>query len=357
MSSFTYNGSLDYDPMKLFQLVNPDRGFVTCVGYAPSKGRRCQCQIARHNHQSALLKLSALPPASSDSQTLLALLRKAAERSLCVRFHQGQAAEVAQRWYRIYRDRDNIEGLRERLDLLDEELARRERELEALLLQRQQQQRQQREAETRRHQEEAHRRREEERRQREEEECRQREEDERRQREEEERLQQEEESRQESRRQAERERAEQEAEARARAQARAERERLRQEREEATRQRIEREWAESWTRYDRDWDRMQRVNTADFDEDVRESVPWPVKSGRWQDVNEANVRAFLRQAPDGVASNPRRFRSLLRRQALRWHEDRLRHWFPRIAGNSAALELATTVMQVINGLTGDLSSL
>jgi hypothetical protein len=51
-----------------------------------------------------------------------------------------------------------------------------------------------------------------------------------------------------------------------------------------------------------------------------------------------------------VADNRFRFRTLLRLQALRWHEDKLRHFFPRIAQDEQCLRLARLVMQVIIGL-------
>jgi hypothetical protein len=131
----------------------------------------------------------------------------------------------------------------------------------------------------------------------------------------------------------------------------------RQRREQEARERAEQEqrkWQQSWETYERDWANMSRIDTSEVDEDVKDSVPWPVQSGKWQDVNPANVKKFIQHAPDGVFDNCRRFRSLLRRQAMRWHEDKIRHFFPRIAGDQETFQLTIVVMQTINAMVDDL---
>ena len=184
------------------------------------------------------------------------------------------------------------------------------------------------------------------------EEARQQREEEQRRREE--AQQQAEARRQEARRQAERDRAERKEAARLRA----EKEQSRQQREEAARQareqqareRTERErqsWEEAWERYERDWANMARMDTSTLDEDVLESLPWPVKEGRWQEVNERYIEEFFRHAPDGAFDDQRRFLRMLRQQSLRWHTDRIMYRFPRVTGREDVRGLTTTVMQVI----------
>jgi hypothetical protein len=99
---------------------------------------------------------------------------------------------------------------------------------------------------------------------------------------------------------------------------------------------------------------MSRINTFELDEEIKESVPWPVRSGQWQDVSPANVRRFFRNAPPGQSSDSSQFRSLLRQQMWRWHEDRIQRSFPRIADNAEALALAVVVMQVLNAMVEDI---
>lgn len=152
---------------------------------------------------------------------------------------------------------------------------------------------------------------------------------------------------------------------RAHQEAEAERERIRQQRyreqqenlrkqreqEEIQRRRQEQEtWEGIWRRYTEDWNNMARMSTVEFDEDVKHSIPWPVKSGRWQDVTPENIKQFMQNAPNGAFWKPVGLRSLLRRETIRWHEDKIRQNFPRIAGDSEALKLTVVVMQVLNNL-------
>ena len=76
-----------------------------------------------------------------------------------------------------------------------------------------------------------------------------------------------------------------------------------------------------------------------------------MKDGTWREVTDYGVEDFFKHAPDGVFENSRRLRSLLRRQALHWHEDKIRQFFPRIASDPEVLRLTGLVMQVINKLT------
>ena len=93
------------------------------------------------------------------------------------------------------------------------------------------------------------------------------------------------------------------------------------------------------------------IDTSTLDEDVMDSLPWPVRDGRWQDVNERNVEDFFRHAQDGVHDASGSLLMLLRLQAMRWHEDRLRRVFPRMAEREDVMALTTMVMQVVNRMT------
>jgi hypothetical protein len=124
------------------------------------------------------------------------------------------------------------------------------------------------------------------------------------------------------------------------------------------RSRDQHDWAESWSRYERDWEHMSQIDTSGLDEVVRDSLPWPVRSGRWQDVNDAAVRCFLDNAPRGEPENQFRIRSLqlLQLQIWRWHDDRVRRLFPAIADDAVAAQLTTVVMQTINAMIEEIRS-
>lgn len=75
----------------------------TCVGYAPSKGRRCRNPIAAVNRQAASKILSRLSRTDVMSANLEPLLKELALLLLCRRWHQDQVETVAKNWLqRVY---------------------------------------------------------------------------------------------------------------------------------------------------------------------------------------------------------------------------------------------------------------
>ncbi len=78
--------------------VDPNSPSFTCVGYAPSKGRRCRNAIAAANcHEASklLTQMSRLDPSSSRLDDMLETL---APRLLCRRWHQNQAHSITEKW-------------------------------------------------------------------------------------------------------------------------------------------------------------------------------------------------------------------------------------------------------------------
>ena len=78
--------------------IDPNSSTFTCVGYAPSRGRRCRNPIACVNRQESvktLLKMSRLDP---HSQRVDDELEELASRLLCKRWHQDQAAAMKRQW-------------------------------------------------------------------------------------------------------------------------------------------------------------------------------------------------------------------------------------------------------------------
>ena len=88
-----------WDGRELLEITNPDTGYTTRVGYAPSQRRRCRNPIAAHNRAAADKILNKLPRVASRNPNILEdELLDLAELSLCRRYHQGQAEEVVAKW-------------------------------------------------------------------------------------------------------------------------------------------------------------------------------------------------------------------------------------------------------------------
>ena len=72
----------------------------TCIGYAPSKGRRCHNPIACANRQEAANILREMSTLDPHSKRLDKRLEQLAPRLLCRRWHQNQAADMKTLWRR-----------------------------------------------------------------------------------------------------------------------------------------------------------------------------------------------------------------------------------------------------------------
>lgn len=216
------------------------------------------------------------------------------------------------------------------------------------------------------------------------------------------------ECRQEARRQAQCQREEQEAESRRRIEREQARQRAHlasQRQDHERQQRVEQEarsWSESWTQYEEEWAQILRLKamtssqmrdymlyplikplkctygsgmihrgpdwqyiiravrpechprnlavSEDPDSPQRpthDMVPWPVKGGTWQEVNERNVEDFFRHASVDAKQDPGAVVKLLRSQAMRWHPDRMCR-FPRLKESECVMSSVTLVAQVIN---------
>ena len=98
-SSFIDHKRLAWDPCAILEIVNPDRGCLTCVGYAPSQRRRCRNRIAAENRSCVYTMLEALANTSPNSRSIKSQLEQIAALALCRRYHQNQVDSVVAQWH------------------------------------------------------------------------------------------------------------------------------------------------------------------------------------------------------------------------------------------------------------------
>ncbi|TVY81965.1 Reticulocyte-binding protein 2-like protein a [Lachnellula suecica] len=331
-----------WDPSSVLGIINTDAGYhsITCSGYAPSQRRRCRNPIRMDNRALITETLDEISYLSPNDPRVMKKLRVIAEPALCVRYHQGQAGELVRKWAekikrvdvkpRIRERETTMEDLKERMKEMQELLDRLQEaaSMVGLVDEHQEEASQRRNIERReaRKVEKERLERErvaEERRKREEEEHlerdrvekerveRQRLAEERRKREEEERLEKE---------LLEKERLEEEKTERAASNERI-RQRAQKRREEAEQlkrkkeQKEKEEWDQLWTSYQNKWTHFKAC--ASIEGNLRDAIPWPVKSGLYRDVGASKVKDFMQHAMPKDAN----MRSLIRKECLKWHEN------------------------------------
>lgn len=101
MSIETSNHTSASDATTLLGINNPDTRSLSCVGHAKTQHRRCRNTIAKHNVSSAETLLAGLPNISANRPMLKRQLLEIASMTLCRRWHQGQAQQVADEWYTL----------------------------------------------------------------------------------------------------------------------------------------------------------------------------------------------------------------------------------------------------------------
>lgn len=355
-----------WNPFETLDIINPDRHCITCVGYAPSQGRRCRNPIQATNRDlitRTLNEVACLPP---DSPEVISRLRAIAEPALCIRYHQNQATQVVMDWQRkikslkpnVRRPAQATQGSRQYEAARDQErkdlLAQLEEIREALA-------KMQEERDSARRHSSAY----EEREEREERAAKARQDEEfrrwmneenvrearrkeserleserlakqKREKEEKERLTKEKEKakseKEEKERQAKAQAEKEEKQRREREDAAANNERIRQraqklreqrEREKREKEQSERdEWDQRWTKYQKSWVQFRAVASGARTGELRDAIPWPVKSGAYHDAQASNVREFFRKA----VPKEEEMAKFMRRECLNWHPDQRRTW-------------------------------
>jgi hypothetical protein len=128
-----------------------------------------------------------------------------------------------------------------------------------------------------------------------------------------------------------------------------EREGIRRQMEESLRRGEERkkakEAAKGWEIYEAKWTKLNStLNPPALEpEKVAQLIPWPVLSGRVEDVDEAAIESFLRAAPGWMADKS----GLLKAERVRWHPDKMQRRFGQKIGEEV-MRGVTAVFQVVD---------
>jgi hypothetical protein len=95
----------------------------------------------------------------------------------------------------------------------------------------------------------------------------------------------------------------------------------------------------AWDRYNKAWS-----SSSMPDQSVKYTIPWPVVSGRYQDVSQAQVEEFFESAPPQSTN----LIALLKAERVRWHPDKMQQRFGKLADDT--LPIVTAVFQDIDRL-------
>ena len=144
-------------------------------------------------------------------------------------------------------------------------------------------------------------------------------------------------------------------------------------------------WKRAWRRYCERWEELgvgagvgassnglkpnqqthdeEQLNSSKRKQNLRDTLPWPVHSGKWKDVSRQEIETFYRNASlqvsgankkDADADADAALMTLLKAERVRWHPDKVLH---RFGGDEAVdaktMERVTVVFQVIDGMRSE----
>ena len=102
------------------------------------------------------------------------------------------------------------------------------------------------------------------------------------------------------------------------------------------------EWDDTWDKYIGKW---ASLDADPENKDVK--IPWPTRSGKLGDVNEANIRQFFRQGPQAQSmSGEERFR-MMNIENKRWHTDKIMSRFGREVMVGEHKDALNTISRVV----------
>ncbi|KFY09029.1 hypothetical protein V492_05690 [Pseudogymnoascus sp. VKM F-4246] len=331
-----------WDPISALGIINPDCGSFTCVGYAPSKRRRCQNSILKSHREFVNFRLFLIASMGRRHLAYETSLEEAAHRSLCSR-HSSQASIIVEAWD-AKMDALHIaialriaileaeEKMKKSNGSTEEKQRKREKERQD-----EEKKEQQRKREKEKQDEE---KREQQRRDQEKQDEEQKEQQRRRDQQKQDDEKEKQQHAQERRERESRERRQRDA------QRRQEREQQAQERD----LRERREWAESWQSYTSNWSAF-KASTHPPPSTLLEAqalIPWPVKSGRFEDVSVAEVGEFYRKACPDVGTEG--MLKAMQREALKWHTDKIVNLYRGCKMGEEEKKVAGLISRVVIGL-------
>jgi DNA repair exonuclease SbcCD ATPase subunit len=92
-----------WDPISALSIINPDKNTQTCLGYAPSQGRRCRNAILASTRVSIKKTLDELSYLHPSDPKVMKKLRKIVGPGLCWR-HTGDVEDVLMEWRQVLRE-------------------------------------------------------------------------------------------------------------------------------------------------------------------------------------------------------------------------------------------------------------
>lgn len=117
-------------------------------------------------------------------------------------------------------------------------------------------------------------------------------------------------------------------------------------------------WKEAWEGYVRGWEAMVQGgwDTGREAMALRKRIPWPVLSGRWEDVEKDEVERFFGHAEQYAGMGEGCLGRLLKVERVRWHPDKMQQRAGKEGVDGETMKMITAVFQVIDRMWSEAKS-
>jgi hypothetical protein len=110
-------------------------------------------------------------------------------------------------------------------------------------------------------------------------------------------------------------------------------------------------WKQRWSDYVSRWDALgDAAQGSDW------HVPWPVLSGKRQDVSKEEVEAFFINAPTAGEPDRAELLKTLKAERVRWHPDKIQQKLGGHGVDEAKIQGVTAVFQIIDTMWNEMKS-
>ncbi len=113
-------------------------------------------------------------------------------------------------------------------------------------------------------------------------------------------------------------------------------------------------WRGAWEGYVRGWEGM--VQGGGEGRALRGRIPWPVLSGRWEDVGKDEVERFFGHAVQYAGVGEGGLGALLKVERVRWHPDKMQQRAGKEGVDGETMKMITAAFQVIDRMWSETKS-
>jgi hypothetical protein len=113
-------------------------------------------------------------------------------------------------------------------------------------------------------------------------------------------------------------------------------------------------WAERWEAYGRKWDSLSKGRDAKVE---IASIPWPVESGKKNDIDFKEIERFFLYAPTSGQPTEAELGKTLKLERIRWHPDKIQQKLGGQDVDEDVMQAVTKVFQFIDRMWTEIRDL